>query len=477
MNELQGGAGSNLGRRQILLAVFIAAVVFRIGLLFSGLVDVVFMTADSGQYDELARSLLAHGTFAESAGLSMYRTPGYPALVALVYALMGTSQIPLTAVQIVLDSLTCVIVVDMALRHGVRGRALALTAALAVTCLYTAVYSYQLMTETTYCFALTLAIWVWDRPDKREEPSGTTPLRALITGLVIGAAVLVRPAMMVPGMLFGLGICARILFKLGWRNLRPRAALAPLALGLGVAVCIIPWIVRNHRTFPEEFARANTPYLAPLGFKVSSSSAFHFYQPDFKKFLASYEQPYVQIKFTDPPVMARYVYPGEEEEVRAAYARLGREVEQANRYTSDEMLDFRAITAKRYQAAPRLHLTAPASMIAKVWITPRIAVLWRGRSGHNSSRALIVGYTIYSSVFLLGILGLFWGGLREHASSAAIYLAAMLIGHTFIYALWLPFPQSRYAVAVYPLLCLGIGTFAQRWLSRRHMSMPVSAAA
>jgi 4-amino-4-deoxy-L-arabinose transferase-like glycosyltransferase len=453
--------------RRLMLVVFIAAIVFRVALYFSGLVDVVYMTADSSQYHDQALSLATTGTFSEGGQPSMNRTPGYPGLVALVYLLFGPSRLGVTALQMVLDALTCVLVVHLGIRAGLRRGALAVVAVLATTCAYSSVYTYQLMTETAYTFALTLAIWVWTGAQGPREPLDTSPTRALLAGMLLGYATLVRPAMLVSAFVFGILLGALLLVRTRLAVLRrPRLAMVPLAYGLGVLLCVVPWMIRNRLVFPDEYRQPDNDRVTALGLKSPVRSADHLYKREFNRFWASYEQPYVQLSPAAPPVVARYVYPEEPEDVYAAFARLQDDVRNTGSYRPESLPAFARITQKRYRAAPRLHVTAPATLVAKLWVTPRISVLFANRAGHNSRMALVLGLTVYSSIYLLGLLGIVWG-LRLKARMVAVYLSAMVIGHTFIYALWLPIPQARYTVVVYPLLSLGAGALLDHLLARK----------
>ncbi|HEV7498489.1 MAG TPA: hypothetical protein VGQ33_00740, partial [Vicinamibacteria bacterium] len=60
----------------------------------SSLSPAAMMAPDSYGYDQLARTLLHHGRFAENAegAAQTRRTPGYPLLLAGVYALAGADD-------------------------------------------------------------------------------------------------------------------------------------------------------------------------------------------------------------------------------------------------------------------------------------------------------------------------------------------------------------------------------------------------
>lgn len=451
---------------RILLLVFVLAIAFRWALYHSGLVDVVLFTGDSGQYHELAKSLL-RGQFAEGNPPvpSMNRTPGYPGFLALIYALLGESGTAITAAQILLDAVTCVMVIHMALVLGLGRRGLVVTAALAVTCLFTAAIAFQIMTETLNAFFIVAAAWFLLPAGGRGDPIWrTTPTHAFASGLMFGLGILVRPALAVAALLFVAVTVgydawhhrAGLLSRLG------RLVLIPALISVGILIPVLPWMVRNYLTFPEVYRAAEREHVALLGYKGSNENYRHFFIRGFADYLLSYEEPFVQLLPFEPPLYARYVYAGEEEEVRAAFAKLAKDVAELRHFRWETLPLFEAIRVKRYAATPRLYITAPLSKLLKIWITPRIALLWKGRSGLNSSLSLTVVLTLYSVLYaVLGFLGLWWG-LRQASPVLFLFVVAMVLAHTWVHAIWLPFPISRYAVPLFPLLSLAAGAFVSR---------------
>src|SRR4051812_48546717 len=100
--------------RRLLAAVFFGAIAFRAAFFFSGLTEVVYQTYDSWEYHDLGLSMLRHGVFGIDGVPRMNRTPGYPGLLALIFGTVGGSQFAVTAVQVTLDALTCVMIVQIA---------------------------------------------------------------------------------------------------------------------------------------------------------------------------------------------------------------------------------------------------------------------------------------------------------------------------------------------------------------------------
>lgn len=463
-----------------LVLTFALAVAFRVVLFFSRLVDITYETSDSWQYLDLARSLLT-GAYAEHGLPSMNRSPGYPAFLAAVFAILGDTQLAVTGAQIVIDALTCTMAVHLAFRLGLRHSSAVVVAVLAATCVFSAVFSYEVMTETLYCFALTASLWIVVRG--RDEGGGglygrTTGVRMLLSGLALGFAILVRPALAPSALLFASWIFVHDLVKRPWPRLSARVIRMPALFSAGVSLMVLPWMIRNFVTFHDEFVGPNQTQVTLLGRKSCIPNHEHFFSKEGRALLFSYEEPFVQIGAFNPPSLARFVYPGEKEELDAAYAQLKSRFDRHDGYNGTESLrPFAEITEKRYRAAPRLYLTAPLTRMFKLWITPRIALVWDHHAGHNSPPFLVAAMTLYSAVYVLfGMFGLWWG-LRGRSAVSAIFIASMIAGHTFAYALWHPFPQSRYCVALFPLLGLAAGALLQHILDRRRARRTALASA
>jgi hypothetical protein len=466
-------------RGLFLLVVFVVAVAFRIALLMSGIVTNVYETNDSWQYLDMARSILG-GHFAEGGVTTMNRTPGYPALLALVMGTVGESYRMIAGAQILLDALTCVLACHITMMLGLRRSAVLVTAALTVTCLFTSSFSYQVMTETPYTFFVVGAIWLVVLGESDRWPqTRRAHWCVLAAGAAFGVGILVRPALAPSGLLFAAALGVPAIRSLIARQSWLRRLLPPVLFSSGILLVVGPWMVRNFVTFHDEFTGPHRDQVTLLGRKCSIPNHAHFYSPQFQKLLSSYEEPFVQLRPFSMPVVARYVYPGEESELREALRIAEQDFERTGSFSPAHLDLFARIADKRRTAAPRLWVTAPATKIAKFWVTPRIAVLWRDQSGANSGRALVVGMTGYNLLYVVvGLIGLVLL-LRRRPTLFGWYSAAMVVGHTWTYAIWLPFPTSRYAVALFPLLSVCGGLAAAELSSRLRLpkAVPVSGGA
>src|SRR5262249_44150723 len=147
-------------RRAWLVGTFVIGVIFRVWLFFSKVVSLHILTPDSPEYRALAESLLRYGVFGFEGAPKMNRTPGYPGFLAAIFATLGRSDHPVMGVQLALDALTCVLIVDIALRLRLNRAGIAMAALSSALGLFTAGQCVQVMTETLFTFGLTAAVWV-----------------------------------------------------------------------------------------------------------------------------------------------------------------------------------------------------------------------------------------------------------------------------------------------------------------------------
>lgn len=470
-------------RRRWVLGTLAGAFFFRVALYFSGVVDVVFVTGDTPEYRALADSLLKHGVFGWDGVPKMNRTPGYPAFIALVWGTVGRSQAALTGVQMLLDAATCAMIVHVAIRAKMSRLGVGVAAVLSATCLYTATLSFQTMTETFYTFIVVLGLWVLPDGGATAFARSSSRWRVVVCGLLAGFATLIRPNSATTIMVFPLLMAFAMWRAVGTKTFTPKPIIAGLLFGVAAAAVVVPWMARNRTVFHEEFEKPDHSHVTLLGYKTDVATYRHWYTPQFHGYRVSQEDPFVMEKPFIAPSTARYVYPGEKEEVRAAFAVLTAEVIQKEMTLNTSTLDaFATITAKRYQAAPRLHVTPYFTRTIMLWTTPRAGVLFEGRHGGTIGKPIAGALVLYNIGYVIvGFAGLLLG-IRQvgRARSVWMFALALVVAQTAFYVLWHGAPQSRYMIPLFPLLCLGAGLFAMNvrerglkpskwipWLARR----------
>lgn len=165
---------------------------------------------------------------------------GYPALVGAAYALAGPHPAAAMLVNALLGSLAAVAAYRLVERAG--GRRAALAAGVLVA-LHPALLAYTpaLMTEGVTASLVACAAWAASATAQAARP-GRTWWWVVLTGVIVGAATLVRPQSLVLAPVFGW-------LAAGARSSRSRSRLfrvgsAAVALAAALAVCA-PWTARN----------------------------------------------------------------------------------------------------------------------------------------------------------------------------------------------------------------------------------------
>ncbi len=217
-----------------------------------------FHSGDTAYYEELARNWLYHGVYGfYSHGQllpSDARVPGYPAFLAGIYFLAGTSRKAVMLAQAFVDLATCVLAAGIADRLAAgapgetRSRVAAAALWLTALCPFTANYTAVPQTEVLATFFTTLALLIFLSPagaalDLMASNRGL--LRAVknwfLGGLVVGLGTLVRPE--TPLLLGAVPIALWLRYRrpANWRKL----AVATLCTIVGLLLPLAPWAARN----------------------------------------------------------------------------------------------------------------------------------------------------------------------------------------------------------------------------------------
>ncbi len=187
---------------------------------------------DASGYHLLAINLLKGlGLTWDGQTPTSFRMPGYPAFLALIYALTRPDPEPVRLVQAVLGALTCIPI--FALAERLAGRTTAVFAGLGVALHPIMIYmTAWLYSETLFFLLLWFGLWLLVRSFENNSL-----LQAVPAGLAVGAATLVRPEVM--------AFPAFILVA-GWVLRWPRRVLVSVLVAqVTVCVVLVPWIVRN----------------------------------------------------------------------------------------------------------------------------------------------------------------------------------------------------------------------------------------
>jgi 4-amino-4-deoxy-L-arabinose transferase-like glycosyltransferase len=169
----------------------------------------------------------------------LFRTPGYPIFAGGLDLLGGA--ILIYVVQCLIHFGLCAVVHSLARRtSGIRPAFVAaLLTAVHPTLL---VLNVQAMSEILFLFLMlsaTLFLTI-----SVQEPE-TRPRRALAAGVLLGTAILVRPAGLYLPVIWAIILAVMVFRSVGWGAAMRRSGL----LLLGAALCLGPWMVRNYAIF------------------------------------------------------------------------------------------------------------------------------------------------------------------------------------------------------------------------------------
>jgi hypothetical protein len=227
--------------RRMLLAVFALAVVIRLAFFAAachngggmGFVHV----ANTDTYLQPAKSLLATGSFAIDGTPELFRTPGYPLLLAVGLS-TGHAELFIFAVQLLMSLATVWLIYDITLSVTNRQAAALGAALLASLEPLSIIFSTLMMSEALFTFLFMLSL---QRLLRYLASESAVPL--LQTALLLAIATFVRPvAYYLPTILAGLLLAHAL-----WRSTaRRRAACYAATFWLVSMTPLVAWQVRNY---------------------------------------------------------------------------------------------------------------------------------------------------------------------------------------------------------------------------------------
>lgn len=459
------------------------------------LLFVLKFPADSGDtvlYEQIATNWLQHHAYAMDVhGAIMpvdLRMPGYPAFLALIYALTGTTReaarLWVMLAQVVVDILGCIFCVWLAGLLLVLGDPQArqksvLRAAwwLAMLCPFTANYTAVPLTETVAIALTSLAIVFFvgligsadevisPKPRRPWELSNDSRLWAVPAGLVVGLATLFRPESPLL-LIVGWGVTAFQLLrhrKIGiWLRLVAYSGIA----------CILPlvlWGIRNAITFHEvQFLTPKYSTLpdeiVPYGFMAWERTWLYRVRDCY---LVPWKLNEEAINLDEIPARA-FDSPEEKQRVAAILEQYNEDLT----LTKEEDDAFGQIARERIARHPlRTYLWIPALRAVVIWFTPRIELL--PISGNvfplaqmydedPVDQVLTVLFFLLNIFFvglaILGAIGL-WRASAVARPAIAFLIVFLLLRTGFLTTL--ETPEPRYVLVCFPaLIALGAQLFA-----------------
>jgi 4-amino-4-deoxy-L-arabinose transferase-like glycosyltransferase len=404
---------------------------------------------DSLLYGDIAANWLNHGVYGHSVGHesgittvepTLVRLPGYPAFLALIFALFGTANYrAVVYIQACIDLGTCLLIARLARKlSGPSAARFALL--LAALCPFTANYVAFPLTETLSIFCVALAFLAL--AELLERPG---PLWTVLLIFSWAYAALLRP----DGALLAVVLWAALLVygRNQWgleKTLRIAATTSLLSL-----LPFVPWTIRNWRTFHV---------FQPLAPRYANDPG-EFAAPGFVRWVKTFA--------ADFTTTSEIYWNGNSDRIDPANLP-SRAIDNAAQSDQTQKLlqDYNDITTlthalddrfaqlaqERIRAHPvRYYLTLPLLRLADMWLSPRMETMnaplrWWQYTQHPAETWRAIAYGLLNLAYLLlACLGALRWPRMAGAMVALILLRSLLLAT-------LEAPESRYTLECFPLL-------------------------
>ncbi len=393
------------------------------------------VTEDSKLYADLAKNWLLHGVYGITAQErlvtpSFVRLPGYPAFLAIVFAIFGLDNYrPALILQVLVDIGTCFAVADLA-RRCVSERAAKAAFVLTALCPFLAQYAGAVLTETLEIFFTALALDFAVIGLSTIEASELRPW--VYCGVCVGACILLRPDGGI--LLAALGVYLGIILL---RTLRSgKSAIPVVQAGIVVVACSLSplavWGLRNVHTLHRfeflapRYANEEDEFV-PMGFNRWTKTWIADY--------VSTEEIYWSVPGDkiDPANLPSRAFDSEEQHEKTLA--ILDQYNESQHVTPELDAQFSALAQERIRAHPfRYYFALPALRIADMWLRPRTELLppdsrWYEFDDDKKWIVLALGLGILNLLYVLGgaagaSMGRVYrlGGFRALVCRAAIFI-------------------------------------------------------
>jgi hypothetical protein len=427
------------------------------------------IAGDTLIYGDIAKNWMHHGVYGfadspEGPVPTLIRLPGYPLFLAACFRIFGDDQYTaVMLVQCAIDLGTCVLLAALARRvFGQRAGMAVLW--LAALCPFTANYVASPLTETLTLASIVFAFYALERWRLEADPGKGWNRWLWYIAAALAYSVLLRPeqgllaAAIVPAMVW---VAANERGRIGY-------VAAPIAaLLLCIVLPLVPWTVRNWRTFhvfqPLVPRSATDPgELVPVGF----NRWYRTWAVDF----ASTEEIYwnwntTTIDIRDIPTRA---FDTEEQYLRVET--LLNQYNEDSNATPGLDVAFASLADERISDDPaRYYLALPFARLANMMFRPRVEMMeidleWWRWSHHRVKTTFAAIYGLVNfAYFALGCLGL-WSWWRKGWSGHAALGWSLFVFFLLRCALLLTLDNSepRYTLELFPLLTFWAGALFRR---------------
>jgi hypothetical protein len=452
-------------------------------------------SGDTPLYEELAANWLQHHIYGMKVDDALtavdLRMPGYPAFLALIYAI--TQRVGADArsyvmfAQVLVDLCACVATAALAGllakfcgAEDRAGRAFVAALWLAALCPFTANYVAAPMTEVFAGFFTAAALLVLVRLIREgfdvggprigtvgPQSSHSEAILALLGGFLVGVGTLFRPE--TPLLLIVMWL---VLAVIGWRQRRFwRWVQCCGFLLLGCLVPLAPWAIRNALTLHEvQFLapkNSNLPgELVPYGFMAWEKTWLYRVSDNY---FVPWKLNGDVINLEDIPARA-FDSPQEKERVAVLLEQYNNDLT----LSPQEDAVFDELARERTKRHPlRTYLWVPIARAFTIWFTPRIELLpfsGKLRPVREAWREDPVDFSVTVGFFVLNVLYValaLWGAWRLWRDGEGAKLAvALMVGYCVLrtaFLTTLETPEPRYVLVCFPIvLALAGQVFAGR---------------
>ncbi len=434
------------------LCATLAALILRLFFVFK----FPHVTADSDLYADLAKNWLLHGVYGITVhdhliAPSFVRLPGYPAFLALVFAIFGLDQFrAVFIIQTLIDIGTCFVVADLA-RRCISNRAANAAFVMTALCPFLSQYSAAALTETLEVFFTALAM------DWAVIGLSNLELRGLrpwfFCGSSVAACILLRPDGGI--LLASIGVYLGIVLVRALCTGRP--VMPAVRAGVVIAACavapLVVWGLRNFHTLHR------FEFLAPRYANEEDEFVPRGFNRWTKTWIADYvstEEIYWNVPGdkVDPANLPARAFDSEEQ--RSKTLALLDDYNQNQQVTPELDARFGSLAQERVRAHPlRYYVWLPALRIVDMWLRPRTELLppdsrWYEFDDDRRWIVLAVGLGILNLLYVLAAIA----GLVRGQPIAWLGLAVWYIVLRSLFLGTLENPEARYTLECYPAVIL-----------------------
>jgi len=442
--------------------------------------------ANSGDivlYEQMATNWLKHHVYAMEVFGQItpvdLRMPGYPAFLAIVYAITGRTgpdaRLWVMIAQALVDLLSCVLIATLAAtlflmvnERNSPGRVFTAALWLAALCPFTANYAAVPLTEVFATFftaaaLLPLCLLVgrtrnngWMFIKKEWRLANNYGYLAALAALLVGFGTLFRPE-------------TPLLLVAGWAVLgivlvlqheAKRWVLTVAGMGLVCAIPLVPWAVRNAVTLHE------FQFLAPKNSNLPGELVPYGFMSWEKTWLYRFRDVYlVPWKLNDEAILIEDIPAGafDTAEERDRVAAILEPYNNDLTLTPDEDRAFGELARQRTARHPlRTYVWLPLARTITLWFTPRIELIpvsgtvFPLRQSWQDDR---IDQSATVGLFLLNIAYValaIWGAVRLWRRSIAVrpalgVLIVFIVLRT-AFLTTLETPEPRYVLVCFPAL-------------------------